>query len=97
MDICRDTVLKLYGDILEKSTPETLIKDPKTRLQEYLQSLQMDLPEYSVVVERGEAHDKIFTVRCDILAMTISVQAEGKSKRNAEQAAAQLALDTLNI
>jgi ribonuclease-3 len=97
MDICRERVLQLYGDILKTSTPETLIKDPKTRLQEHLQSLQMNLPEYKVVMERGEAHDRIFTVRCEIPAMTISVQAEGKSKRNAEQAAAQLALDTLNI
>jgi len=97
MEICRDSVLQLYGDMLKSSTPETLIKDPKTRLQEYLQSLQVNLPDYSVVLERGEAHDKIFTIRCDIPSMTISVQAEGKSKRNAEQAAAQLALDTLNI
>ena len=97
MDICRETVLRLYGDLLLKSTPETLTKDPKTRLQEYLQSMQINLPEYSVVTERGEAHDKVFTVQCDIQAMTISVQADGKSKRNAEQAAAQLALDTLKI
>jgi len=97
MDICRDIVLKLYGNILKISTPATLMKDPKTRLQEYLQSLQMNLPEYSVIVEQGEAHEKTFTVQCDIQAMTISVQAEGKSKRTAEQAAAQLALDVLNI
>jgi len=97
LDTCREKVLRLYGDFLKTSTPENLTKDPKTRLQEHLQSLQINLPEYKVVMERGEAHDKIFTVRCDIPAMTITVQAEGKSKRNAEQAAAQLALDTLNI
>ena len=97
LETCREKVLRLYGDFLKTSTPENLTKDPKTRLQEHLQSLQINLPEYKVVMERGEAHDKIFTVRCDIPAMTITVQAEGKSKRNAEQAAAQLALDTLNI
>lgn len=97
IDFCRNTVLIMYGDILKNSTLETLVKDPKTRLQEYLQSKQMDLPEYSVIVERGEAHDRVFTVRCNIPAMTVSVQAEGKSKRNAEQSAAQLALDSLNI
>lgn len=97
LDTCREKVLRLYGDFLKTSTPENLTKDPKTRLQEHLQSLQMNLPEYKVVMEKGEAHDKIFTVRCEIPAMSISVQAEGKSKRYAEQAAAQLALDTLNI
>lgn len=97
METCREKVLRLYGEILKTSTPDNLIKDPKTRLQEHLQSLQMNLPEYKVVMERGEAHDKIFTVCCDIPAMAISVQAEGKSKRNAEQAAAQLALKSLNL
>jgi len=94
---CRDKVLSLFGAIIKETTPENLIKDPKTRLQEYLQSRQQHLPEYNLVMERGESHARIFTVECAIPELEISVQAEGRNKRSAEQAAAQLALAHLNI
>jgi ribonuclease-3 len=95
--ICRDKVLSLFDDIIQETTPDNLIKDPKTRLQEYLQSRQQLLPEYNLIMERGEAHARIFTVECAIPGLEISVQAEGRNKRSAEQAAAQLALEKLNI
>ena len=97
LEVCRKIVIKLYDDILNNSSPATLVKDPKTRLQEYLQSQQLDLPEYNVIMEQGEAHKKIFTVQCVVSELAISVQANGRSKRNAEQACAQMALNTLNI
>lgn len=94
---CRDKVLSLFAAIIKETTPDNLIKDPKTRLQEYLQSRQQHLPEYNLVMERGEAHARIFTVECAISELGISVQAEGRNKRSAEQAAAQLVLVQLNI
>lgn len=97
MEVCRTIVLGLFGDILNKITPDTLIKDPKTRLQEFLQAQQKNLPVYSVVEEQGEAHAKTFTVECQITDMDISVQANGRSKRNAEQAAAERVLGLLKI
>ena len=97
LNACRKSVLALYEDMLTHTSPENLVKDPKTRLQEYLQSLQQELPDYQVITERGEAHVRVFTVQCMINKLNISVQAEGHSKRNAEQAAAQMALDLLNI
>ncbi len=96
-EACRKTVLQLYAEILNSNTPATLIKDPKTLLQEYLQSRQFPLPEYTVIHERGEAHAKIFTVQCVIQQLDISMQAEGSSKRKAEQSAAQRILETLKI
>lgn len=95
--ICRDNVLSLFADVIHAATPETLEKDPKTRLQEYLQSRQQQLPEYNVIRERGEAHARIFTIACVISDLNIAVQAEGRNKRSAEQSAAQLALAQLNI
>ena len=92
---CRAIVLDLFDGILGKISPETLVKDPKTRLQEYLQAQQKNLPVYAVVREEGEAHNKTFTVECQITELDITVQANGRSKRNAEQAAAERVLELL--
>jgi ribonuclease-3 len=97
LESCRKTVLTLYQDLLRLHTPDNLIKDPKTRLQELLQSRQLPLPEYTIIKEKGEAHQKIFTVRCNIPEVDISVQSDGRSKRNAEQSAAQVALEQLDF
>lgn len=97
MEACRDTVKQLYSELLESSSPATLVKDPKTRLQEYLQAQQKNLPQYDVVREYGEAHKKTFVVKCIIDEMSVSVEADGRSKRIAEQAAAQKVLDIMNL
>lgn len=97
LEVCRNTILHLYDDILKNSSPDTLVKDPKTRLQEYLQSRQLNLPDYQVINERGEAHNKTFTVECSIGELAVSVKADGRSKRNAEQASAQMVLDILGV
>lgn len=97
LDSCHKCIYALYEDLLQHNSPENLVKDPKTRLQEYLQSLQQNLPDYRVIKEHGEAHNRVFTVQCVIEKFNISVQAVGRSKRSAEQAAAQMALDLLNI
>jgi ribonuclease III len=97
LDVCKKSVHRLFDNILKNYTPENLEKDPKTRLQEFLQAQQKNLPVYNVVFERGEAHDKTFIVQCSIPEINLSVQAEGRSKRNAEQAAAQQALNILAI
>ena len=97
LDACRNAVLRLFANNLKDCSPDNLVKDPKTRLQEYLQSQQKNLPAYTVILERGDAHDRVFTVQCSIPEIKLSVNAEGRSKRNAEQAAAQQALDILDI
>ena len=73
-------------------SPDTLSKDPKTTLQELLQSRRLELPAYSVLSESGDAHDRLFNVECTIIEPDISVQAQGRSKRLAEQSAAEKAL-----
>ena len=97
LESCRKIVLTLYQDLLREHTPDNLVKDPKTRLQELLQSRQLPLPEYTIIKEEGEAHQKVFTVRCNIPEVDISVQSDGRSKRNAEQSAAQIALNQLDF
>ncbi|MBI5041026.1 MAG: ribonuclease III [Gammaproteobacteria bacterium] len=73
------------------------IKDPKTQLQEYLQGRHLHLPEYAVVSVRGDAHDQIFEVECQIAALTQSTRAQGSSRRRAEQQAAQQMLEQLGV
>jgi ribonuclease-3 len=92
MEVCRKCVISLYQQLLSKVSPDTLNKDPKTTLQELLQSRRLELPVYSVLSESGDAHDRLFNVACTIIEPDISVQAEGRSKRLAEQAAAEKAL-----
>jgi ribonuclease-3 len=92
MEVCRKCVISLYQQLLSKVSPDTLNKDPKTTLQELLQSRRLELPVYSVTSESGDAHERLFNVTCTIIEPDISVQAQGRSKRLAEQSAAEKAL-----
>jgi ribonuclease-3 len=91
---CRNIILKHYSSRLDATSPETARKDPKTRLQEYLQASQQPLPGYKVVDIAGEAHAQTFTVECQVEGMQ-AVRAQGSSRRKAEQAAAEMILESL--
>ncbi|MBI3479616.1 MAG: ribonuclease III [Nitrosomonadales bacterium] len=88
-------VLNLYVPYLEQVDVQTVGKDAKTLLQEYLQSKRIPLPAYSVVNMTGEAHAQSFQVECTIPSLKISTQGSGTSRRNAEQQAAQAAYQQL--
>ncbi|CAL4042593.1 Ribonuclease 3 [Buchnera aphidicola (Phyllaphis fagi)] len=75
---------------------KNLIKDPKTRLQEYLQSKCLSLPVYFIVQAYGEAHNQLFTVCCRI-NKTEEIISVGTSRKKAEQDAAYQALVKLGI
>ncbi len=92
-----DTVLFLYRDYL-LSLPDTdTLKDAKTRLQEYLQSKQLGLPEYTVIKTIGTSHDQVFTVSCSIASLKLEFNGEGSSRKKAEQDAARKTLDQLPL
>ncbi len=94
-DTCRDFILVLYRDLLAGLSLEDSGKDAKTELQEYLQARKQPLPAYQVIAEKGEAHDRVFTVACRIESLHDVIEASGKSKRAAEQSAAHAALALL--
>lgn len=96
-DKCRDVLLSWYDARLAALTLENTVKDPKTRLQEYLQSIKNDLPNYEVTQITGEAHDQIFYVSCQITAKNILTKNNGPSRRIAEQKAAREALELLGV
>ena len=94
---CRDLIVRLYAKRLASPTDLQSLKDPKTRLQELLQSRRFSLPEYQVVNITGQAHSQVFHVRCSIDKMNIKVEGEGKSRRKAEQVAAEKAILKVEI
>ena len=91
-DAARAVVEKCYGDVLASADPAMLGKDPKTRLQEWLQGRRIAVPEYVVVGTSGEAHAQVFDVECRIPSLGIVATGRGSSRRAAEQAAAEGAL-----
>lgn len=72
------------------------LKDPKTRLQEALQSRALPLPEYSVEAISGEPHEQHFSVRCEVRALQLQALGAGSSRRAAEQESAQRVLEALH-
>ncbi len=93
--VCRERVLAWYAERLQDISLDASAKDPKTRLQEYLQSLQHPLPEYHVVETLGEAHSRFFTVECRVDSLKQSARAQASNRREAEKAAAEQILRRL--
>lgn len=89
---CRELIVRLYANRLSSPTDLQSLKDPKTQLQELLQSRRFALPDYQVTNVTGQAHAQIFHVRCNIKPMNIDVSGKGKSRRKAEQVAAEKAI-----
>lgn len=87
---------RLFASRLEGLDPKQLGKDAKTLLQELLQGRRLSLPRYVVSAVRGEAHEQTFRVACEVDELDIRCEAEGPSRRAAEQAAAALVLNELD-
>lgn len=90
-DACQTLILRLFDDKLKNLPDIDSLKDPKTRLQELLQSRRLSIPVYDVISVSGKAHAQVFMVRCSIDEIDCITQAEGGSRRKAEQLAAEAA------
>ncbi|SDS80189.1 RNAse III [Halopseudomonas xinjiangensis] len=97
MDQARERTLFWLQEHIATLTLVDNNKDPKTRLQEYLQSRQCELPRYEVIDSSGEAHCRVFRVECQIAPLAERTFGTGSSRRFAEQEAAQLALIALGV
>lgn len=91
---CKEFVLKLVKKRLDDVDPSNALKDPKTQLQEWLQSRKRPLPVYEVINTTGQAHNQTFTVSCT-LDDGQQLEATGTSRRKAEQSAARKALEVI--
>ncbi|PIR59323.1 MAG: ribonuclease III [Candidatus Pacebacteria bacterium CG10_big_fil_rev_8_21_14_0_10_56_10] len=83
----------LFPKFVDIKTSKTYI-DPKSHLQEVVQSRGMGTPSYRVTAATGPDHDKEFVVQVMVKGKTAG-QGSGKSKQLAQQAAAQQALEVL--
>ena len=92
LDAATAVAARLLRRRLDELPVAAELKDPKTRLQEWLQGRGLGLPEYRVLEISGEPHEQHFRVRCDVGELAIAAEAEGSSRRRAEQEAAALVL-----
>jgi len=83
---------RLFKDGLGRAAQGTISRDYKTHLQELIQSRFKSSPRYRVVSEQGPDHSKVFCMEVE-LAGEVLGRGEGRSKKDAEQAAARNALE----
>ncbi len=97
MDTARGFILSWFKDRLEKLDLNESMKDSKTRLQEFLQSRRLALPEYELMNVEGEAHAQTFYIDCQVDGLKKVAKGIGNSRRQAEQEAAKNALIALQV
>jgi len=95
--VCQEWVLKIFYDKIERLSLDDWQKDPKTRLQEFLQSRKLDLPKYSLLSMTGAAHAQTFQVECQTTLISESALGSGSSRKKAEQTAAEHMLIKLKV
>ena len=79
---------------MDKISKEGYMKDFKSALQEFVQKKKWGLPYYAVIKEEGLKHKKIFWMEVKIKGQRYGV-GRGANKKEAEQAAAKIALSKL--
>ena len=89
-------ILKLYDELLSDASPDDSLKDFKTQLQELLQKKGHSLPIYELIKTKGQDHNAVFYVSCHIKEFNLSVEENAKSIKRAEQACAELILESLS-
>lgn len=92
-NVARQVVARLFDDRLKNLPSAARLTDAKTRLQEWLQSRGMALPVYTVEEISGAAHKRHFRIGCAIADLDVVTHGEGTSRRRAEQASAEQALE----
>lgn len=96
MDNTKQLVMHHFEEALGALTPNSVYKDPKSILQEYLQQRSLALPIYEIVKIEGEPHRQVFQIACKVEGYDQPFIAAGTSRRSAEQSAAEKAFSVLN-
>lgn len=92
-DNVQQVIAALYNKKIADIDLNQSQKDPKSRLQEFVQGKKKTLPQYCLIKESGADHNKTFWVQCAVGKIT--AQASGHSLREAEQKAAEICLSQL--
>lgn len=96
-DVCRGRVVSWFEPLLSNLSLGDEHKDPKSRLQEYLQGKGEILPVYKLLTVSGEGHAQHFDVQCCLDGDSNDYRGAASSRRKAEQAAATAALNDLQV
>lgn len=88
-------VERLFRPLVASTAAQAWTRDPKTELQEWLQARRLPVPAYRIASTSGRQHEQSFVVVCSIPSQSLEARGEGRSRRAAEQEAAQAALATL--
>ncbi|MGE4070255.1 MAG: ribonuclease III [Lysobacterales bacterium] len=91
-DRCQALIRQMFAEAID-AVDINAVKDAKTRLQEWLQGRGLPLPDYQLIDTQGKDHDKTFRVACRIADLDYSADAQGRSRKSAEQAAAAAVLE----
>ena len=83
-----DVIRRVFGTLVAELPDSEALKDPKSRLQEFLQGSGYALPVYRVETVSGEAHEQLFEVSCRAQEMKLISKGHGTTRRDAEQVAA---------
>ena len=95
IDAAEKFVLKIYTNRFNELPTEDALKDPKSRLQELLQSRKYEIPSYELLSTSGDDHRQVFTAECTILNLDIKTKGVSGSRRKAEQQAALNAYESV--
>lgn len=93
LEAARQVILSLYQTRLDDGNLDLSLKDPKTQLQEYLQSTKRPLPEYQLTHMEGDEHEQVFHVTCTVKGIHKITKGQAQTRRKAEQIAAKALLD----
>lgn len=91
LETCRQFILKKILEPALKNGDHLIDENYKSQLLEYAQANKLAIPVYQIVSEEGPHHDKTFTAEV-IVGEKVLGEGKGKSKKEAEQNAAQVAL-----
>ena len=94
-DSARAVIMSAYGDRARHLPERAERRDPKSRLQEYLQGRQLALPDYKMERVTGKAHKQSFEVSCSVAEPAARTFGEGTTRRQAEQVAAAAMLELI--
>jgi len=94
LEAARQFIVPFLDALTRAQAVSEMLRDPKSRLQEWTQSTVHAAPVYVTVEERGPDHARQFTVEV-LVQGQVRGRGTGRSKHAAEQAAARAALDAL--
>jgi ribonuclease-3 len=92
----KEIIEQVFAQRLENLPDVENLRDPKTRLQEWMQARKFALPNYELADVSGKAHQQKFVVTCTVNELSQTTHGESTTRRKAEQKAARAMLKILS-